>query len=191
MPLRSSVNGPRPAVDSTTDFVDIHYRRLPGREDVYRQRILARSDDCIVTFSEHTPIARPLHIDGRPVLEPGAPAIWFTFPGAWHDIGRFHLGDGTFTGTYANAITPVRFLGDGAWQTTDLFLDLWLDTTGRTLLLDEAELEGALEAGVIDAERAARARAEMKAIDSAARQGTWPPPVVRAWSLERARAVGG
>ena len=58
-------------------------------------------------------------------LERGSDAVWFTFPGLWHDIGRFHRSDGTFTGIYANILTPPLIQPDGVWHTTDLFLDLW------------------------------------------------------------------
>jgi len=178
-------------VDSTTDIVRIHYRRLPDREDVYVQRVVARTDAGIVTFADRTRLSDPVVIGGVPTLEPGAPAIWFTFPGAWHDIGLFHLRDGTFTGTYANAITPVRFVDERTWETTDLFLDAWLDPDGHITLLDEDELERALASGAIDAERAGRARAEMEAVTAAARRGAWPPRLVRDWPLERVRALTG
>ncbi len=88
------------------------------------QRLLARESDCIITLMEHTPMARGMHVDGAIALEDGSPVIWFTFPGRWHDIGLFHTAAGAFTGTYANILTPVRFLDDHAWQTTDLFLDI-------------------------------------------------------------------
>jgi predicted RNA-binding protein associated with RNAse of E/G family len=80
-----------------------------------------------VTLLEQAELAQPLLIDGRVVLEAGSPAVWFTFPGAWHDIGRFHRADGTFTGIYGNVLTPVRFLDERTWETTDLFLDVWLE----------------------------------------------------------------
>jgi len=176
-------------VDSTTDVVRIHYRRLPDREDEYVQRVIARTDAGIVTFTDRAPLPAPVMIHGAPALEPDAPAIWFTFPGAWHDIGLFHLRDGTFTGIYANAITPVRFLDARTWETTDLFLDAWLDPDGQVTLLDEDELERALVSGAIDAERAGRARSEMDAVIAAARLGAWPPRLVRDWPLERVRAL--
>src|SRR5690625_7056866 len=67
------------------------------------------------------------------ILEAGAPAIWFTFPGLWHDIGRFYLLDDTFTGYYTNIMTPVEFHDPLRWSTTDLFLDHWLDRKSTRL----------------------------------------------------------
>ncbi|NIP82533.1 MAG: DUF402 domain-containing protein, partial [Gemmatimonadetes bacterium] len=71
------------------------------------------------------------------VLDTGAPAVWFTFPGAWHDIGRFHTRSGTYTGAYANILTPVQFLDERTWETTDLFLDVFVGLDGTVHLLDE------------------------------------------------------
>ena len=53
-------------------------------------------------------ISSPMVVAGRTILEPGAPVVWFTFPGRAHDIGRFHAAGGTFTGYYANVLTPVE-----------------------------------------------------------------------------------
>jgi predicted RNA-binding protein associated with RNAse of E/G family len=122
------------------------------------------------------------------VLAPGSPAVWFTFPGEWHDIGRFHRPDGAFTGFYANVLTPVRVEGD-AWHTTDLFLDVFLAPGGRLALLDADELDGAERTGAVAPADARRARVEADRLLRAAAAGTWPPPIVHAWPLDRARAV--
>jgi len=131
-------------------------------------------------------VPRPLIVAGATVLEAASPAVWFTFPDAWHDIGRFHLPDGTFTGLYANMLTPVRVEGD-AWHTTDLFLDLFITPTGDTHILDRDELDRAEAAGWVEPALAARARSEAERLVRQARQGSWPPRVVMDWPLERAR----
>ncbi|MGD8278081.1 MAG: DUF402 domain-containing protein [Gemmatimonadota bacterium] len=173
-------------MDSTTDLVRIHYRRPPDRHDVFEQRILARSAACIVTLMAATPMPRSMRVDGRVVLEDGSPVLWFTFPGRWHDVGLFHTADGTFTGTYANILTPVRFHDDSTWETTDLFLDVWMDADGRPVLLDEDEFEAAVRTGLLDDVTATRARTEAERIRGAIDGGAWPPEPVRQWSLERA-----
>lgn len=169
-------------------WVDIHYRR-PGRpEEVYRQRVLESGAAGIVTYQADTPIRSPLSVDGTTILEPGAPAIWFTFPGLWHDIGLFHRADGTFTGLYANVLTPVEFDGPRSWTTTDLCLDVWVAPGGDAVVLDEADLDRTVSASLIDGALAARARAEVEDLCRAHRAGTWPPPIVGEWPLERAHA---
>lgn len=170
---------------STAERVRIHYRR-GDREDLFVQDVVHRTEACVVTFLDATPLERPVLIDGRIALEPGAPAVWFTFAGAHHDIGRFHRADGTFTGIYANILTPVRGVAGAEWWTTDLYLDLWIDD-GQVAVLDRDELAAAERAGHVAPADAARARAEANRLVRAADAGTWPPPVVFEWTLERVR----
>jgi len=164
--------------------VAIHYRRLPDRVRIYDQRVVHARDDVIVTLSEPLDLAAPLLHDGDVMLEAGSLAVWFTFPGEWHDIGRFHRADGTFTGIYANILTPPEI--DGAvWHTTDLFLDVWWPASGTPLLLDEDELEAALGEGHVEPETAERARSEAAGLLERARSAAWPPPIVEEWTLAR------
>jgi predicted RNA-binding protein associated with RNAse of E/G family len=141
-----------------------------------------------VTYLPAAGVDRPVAVAGETVLDPASPVVWFTFPGLWHDIGRFHREDGTFTGIYANILTPVERRMD-VWETTDLFLDVFLAPDGGVHVLDRDELERAESRGWVDVGMAHRARAEAERLVAAAAAGTWPPPVVRAWSLERARRV--
>lgn len=171
--------------------VRIHYLRPPDREELFVQRVVHESDEVVVTLVDHATLPRPVQVDGTVVLDPGAPAVWFTFPGAWHDVGRFHRVDGTFTGIYANILEPVTFLGPREWRAVDLFLDLWLGEGGAApRLLDEDELEEALARGWLDPTTGAAARAEAERLLVLARARRWPPAIVHEWTLERARAVG-
>ena len=115
-----------------------------------------------VTYAADLNLESPVRIAGDIVLETGSEVLWFTFPGAWHDIGTFHRAAGSFVGTYANILTPCVFEDSGVWHTTDLFLDIWIDSSGTVLTLDEEELDEA-------------------------EAGSWPPAVVGEWTLERAR----
>jgi predicted RNA-binding protein associated with RNAse of E/G family len=170
--------------------VEIHYTRPPSRLTIFEQRLVHRTAGCIVTLLEHTPLTRPLDVEGRTILEPGSPVVWFTFEGLWHDIGRFHAG-GAFTGWYANILTPVRFHTPRVWETTDLFLDVWLgaDADGARLL-DEDELLDAVQRGWVREDVARQARSEAGRVLAAAATGAWPPRIARTWTLERARRRG-
>lgn len=170
---------------SAAGRVRIHYRRLPDHEQVFDQRVVLERDDVIVTLSEPVALTKPMTFDGRVMLEDGSLALWFTFPGAWHDIGLFHRADGAYTGLYANILTPPEIDGR-VWHTTDLFLDLWRPADGALHLLDEHELDEALARGHIDEEHAGRARAEAERLLGLAQTGAWPPSVVSEWTLERA-----
>jgi len=170
--------------------ITIDYRRPPDRHERFEQRLVAREEGCVVTLLEATPIERPMEVAGQTVLEPGAPVVWFTFPGAWHDVGRFHRADGRCTGLYANMLTPVWGVAGAAWRTTDLFLDLWLPADGGApVLLDADELTEAERSGWLDAVLAARAREEAERLLRAAIADRWPPAVVTRWTLAAARAA--
>lgn len=166
--------------------VTIHYDRPPGRVELFHQEVVLERDDVIVTLAREMAFDPPMRIDDEVVLEDGSSVVWFTFPGAWHDIGRFHRADGTFTGFYANVLTPVEMEGDD-WWTTDLFLDVWLPPDGAPVILDEAELDEALGRELVERDVAERARLEAEGLQAAAEAGSWPPAVVREWTLERAR----
>jgi uncharacterized protein len=170
-----------------TPRVSIHYRRLPDGLRIYDQRVVIERDDVVVTLSEPMEMTSPMVADGDVMLEGGSLAVWFTFPGAWHDIGRFHRADGTFSGLYANILTPPVMDGS-VWHTTDLFLDVWWPAGGDVVLLDEDELEDAVEQRHLDADTAERVRAEADRLVSLAAEGAWPPPVVEEWTLERSLA---
>lgn len=172
-------------------LVHIHYRRPPDRIDIFENRLVAQTTDAVVTFMPATRLRESVRVDGVSILDDGAPAVWVTFPGAWHDIGRFHRADGTFTGFYANVLTPVRFVDARTWETTDLFLDVWLGADGTIRLLDEDELAAALRVGALSAETAARAQAEAEQLLALARAGAWPPPIVHEWPLERVLSALG
>lgn len=165
--------------------VKIHYHRPPDRTDIYENELVHASDDVTVTIMRATRLSAPIVVDEKTILENGAPAVWFTFPGADHDIGRFHTRAGQFTGIYANVLTPVEFISPTEWRTTDLFLDVWLGADGGALILDEAELSDAVARGWLDPATAAGARATATRLLQQYRDGTWPPDVVYDWPLER------
>jgi len=165
--------------------VKIHYHRPPDRTTIFQNELVYANDDVVITIMRATPLPRPVVVNDKTVLEDGAPAVWFTFPLADYDIGRFHTRDGQFTGIYANILTPVKFVSSTEWETTDLFVDVWLDVDGSVQVLDEDELLEAVESGWVDVETAERARrtAQRLVIDHG--NGTWPPQVVYDWPLER------
>lgn len=174
--------------------VEIEYVRAGGGTMVYRQQLVNVSTAAIVTLQPATPLPRPKRVGERVVLEPGSPVVWFTFEGAWHDIGAFHLADGTFTGWYANVLTPVHLstpeAGAWRWRTIDLCLDVWMDERGIELL-DADELARAEATGSVGPAEAGRARAEADRLITSARNEQWPPAIVGEWPLEAAREAVG
>jgi predicted RNA-binding protein associated with RNAse of E/G family len=171
-------------------LVQLHYRRPPDRLQVHLQPLVHDAPDVKVTLMPAVQLARPMRVAERVVSEDGSAIVWFSFPGLWHDIGRFHLADGTYTGLYANTLTPVEMRADHVWDSTDLFLDVWLDERGP-VVLDEDELEEAVARRWLEPAMGERAQREVARILEGIERGTWPPPVVGEWTLERAREVAG
>jgi predicted RNA-binding protein associated with RNAse of E/G family len=167
----------------------VRYRRAGRAAESYRQPILQRDRRGILTLLPEARLRAPIRIDGRVVLDPGAPVVWLTVPDAWYDVGRFHTRAGEFTGFYTNILTPPAFHGPREWETEDLLLDVWLGAGGEVRVLDTGAFESAATAGEIDTETAARARAEAARIAKSAGGGRWPPAAIREWPLERALAA--
>lgn len=174
--------------DAGPPLVHIHYSRPPDQEQIFIQYLISDEEGVKVTYARDLKFDPPKRIAGAVVLETGSEVIWFTFPGAWHDIGIFHRADGAATGTYANILTPCIFEEGGIWRTTDLFLDLWIELDGHIMTLDEDELEEAEANGWVDPDTAGRAREEVTTLSARAADGTWPPDIVGQWTLARARA---
>jgi len=170
-----------------SEQIRLHYHRPPDRTDLFIQELLYEDEEVVVTYLASTPMKRPLIVGEEVALEAGAPAIWFTFPGLMHDIGRFHTADGTYTGLYSNIIEPVTFHSRLEWSTTDLFLDVWVGRDGEPRILDRDELDQALASGCITDETGAAALAEAQRLLDRHHAGTWPPAIVNEWPLPRVR----
>jgi predicted RNA-binding protein associated with RNAse of E/G family len=168
-------------------LVHIHYRRPPDREEVFVQHLIRDAPDVKITLAEDVPFDPPIQILGEVALEKGSTAIWFTFPGRWHDVGRFHRANGTFTGIYANILTPPVIHPGNVWETTDLFLDVWVDLEGRLSVLDEDQFRDAVARGWVTPREADMAVREVERIRREHEARRWPPEVVGAWTLERVR----
>ena len=52
--------------------VRIHYRRIPGQERIYDQRLVLERDDVIITLSDPLELETPMVHDGRSMLEAGS-----------------------------------------------------------------------------------------------------------------------
>jgi predicted RNA-binding protein associated with RNAse of E/G family len=125
---------------------------------------------------------------GSVILQHGAPIVWFIPVGSWHDIGRFHLRDGTFTGFYTNVSKPVD-IQPTKWIGHDLCLDLWQPVDGAPVWLDEDEFDDAVRRRLIDLATKKRVLNERTLIELRASVGQWPPAIVRDIDLVQARAL--
>ena len=124
---------------------------------------------------------------GDVTLPVGSAVLWFTCPEAPYEVAACYDPEGDLVGYYTNLVRPPE-LGPGRWRITDQFLDVWQARKGRPLVLDQAEFDAALDAGVIGEQDAADARRALGFVLDRIRRRRWPPRVVRAWPL---RAVPG
>lgn len=167
--------------------IHIHYARPPDREDVFHQHLVHEEETVRVTLATDQVFEPAVVVEGMVVLETGSDVVWFTFPGIWHDIGRFHTADGTFRGWYANILTPPTFHPEGVWRTTDLFLDVWLPPDMEDpRVLDRDQFTEAVGREWIDEDTGRRALVEVDRILEHHAAGLWPPTVSRVWTRERA-----
>ena len=165
----------------------LEYRR-PGKKTFQYPELLVWEDARLkVLFMDHSS-APDVVVGGNVILQHGAPIIWFIFPGASFDVGRFHLKDGSFTGWYTDLCTPVQIETD-RWSTTDLFLDFWMPAKGEPLWLDQDEFEQAARRLVLTAEQTRMAETERARISELARVGAWPPAPCNEWDLARIREL--
>ena len=156
-----------------TRTIHYHYHRPGKGTTVFEEEVLVERADVVITKLPRYDGARCV-VRGAVTLEPGAPIIWYLFPGEWYGIGRFHLADGTFTGWYTNLTEPVKMSGD-RWDGTDLFLDHWTPADGSpSCWLDEDEYGDALTRGQVDAIQAEAVEAVRRRVEL----GPWPPAVV-------------
>ena len=167
----------------------IHYSYTrPGKDTaIYDHRLVVDEPELKVLLMEEYR-GHPLVIDGGVVVEPGAALLWFVFPGVWHDIGRFHLADDTFTGWYTNLCTPVE-IEQNVWASTDLFLDHWMTPHGFQSWLDEDELADAVRADLLDDATQSRIAGERSRIQAHLDVGGWPPPIAVELDLQAARGL--
>jgi len=165
-----------------------HYSR-PGRSVTIYEEWLAvdRPDLKVLLLERHA--GKPFVVNGETVMDPGAPIVWFIFPGAWHDVGRFHRTDGTFTGWYTNLTTPADISHSTDWHCTDLFLDLWTSPLGASQWLDEGEFDDAVARGVLKKEQADRVRTERHEIERKVATHHWPPRIVQDINLAEVKRL--
>jgi predicted RNA-binding protein associated with RNAse of E/G family len=163
------------------------YRRPGKPTTVYDQWLVLDRPDLKVMLLDRF-AGEPFRVNGATVLEPDASIVWFVFPETWHDVGRFHLADDTFTGWYANLTTPIEMRG-ADWSAGDLFLDLWTPVSGPSVWLDQDEFDSAYRAKRIDAATRRRALNERAMIQLQVTTGQWPPRVTRDIDLAQARRL--
>lgn len=170
-----------------SEIIQFEYHRPGQGVTVYEERLALDRPDVKVLLQEGYS-GPDVDVQGVKVLDSGAPMIWFVFPDAWHDIGKFHLADGTFTGWYTNLCKPVQFDGN-TWIGHDLFLDLWQSAEGKTVWLDEDEFHAAIESGLVDSALNKQILNQRTLLEMQLELDAWPPPIAKDIDLDQVRAL--
>jgi predicted RNA-binding protein associated with RNAse of E/G family len=154
------------------------YVRLPDNVLDLHDELVYRSQRIIVGRSKITS-AHSIVFDGKVVLAPGYQIVYFDLMHKWYSVGKIRDPDGAHTGYYCDIITPPRLLKDGGVEITDLFLDLWVAPDLRYKVLDEEELDNALQKGWITQQTHKKAQAELEKLITLVKKGDFPPPLVK------------
>jgi len=123
--------------------VDVEVRRGSDVQR-FRQELLADGPRWKITLQILDAGFKPVRIDEATTLRPGSLLMWFLRPGQPFEVGAFYHGRGTFQGYYINLIRPPR-LQSSPWVIEDLYLDVWLPDGAGGVLLDEDELDAAVD----------------------------------------------
>jgi len=169
------------------ELIHFEYHRPGIGTTVYDEwLVLERPDVKVLLQKDYS--GPSVDVGGTRILDSGAQMVWFVFPDAWHDIGRFHLSDGTFTGWYTNLCKPVQF-DENTWVGHDLFLDLWQFTDGDAAWLDEDEFENAVKTRLVDAALKKQILNQRALIEMQVKLAAWPPPIAKDIDLAQAEAL--
>ena len=159
----------------------IIYRRLP--DDVREfPGVLRKATSRQLIIESPVVVSNPRQISGKVIADSGYLAIWFIFKDKWYDVGKFYDRARKWIGYYCDIVKPVNRLLSGRSRTaalTDLFLDLWITPEGRHFVLDEDELQNALERGHISRPLANQAHEKLASLIQMLQDNRFPPPAVR------------
>lgn len=168
--------------------VEIDYRRGPRHRRLYVQELLYRARGYRITLHCWPEGAGSVRVAEDLVLEPGAPLLWFTYPGRPYEVASFHDSDGERLGFYTNLVRPSELEGP-RWVLHDLWLDVWQPAAGEPRILDRDELAEAEEEGWITPGAARGVRELAARILERAARGGWPPEEVRRTPLASVPAL--
>jgi len=161
-----------------TQQLHLRYVRLPAQTMEMYDELVYRSNKVIVGESQITS-AHSIVFDGKSVLSAGFPIVYFELIGKWFNIVKVRNMQGKHTGYYCDVTTPPKLLEDGSVELTDLFLDLWVSPDLKYKVLDEDELEEALEKGRIEKQLYDKAKKELRKLVALVERGRFPPKLVR------------
>lgn len=119
-------------------MITVIKRNAAGEEQTrYTGEVIERRADGVIIEAYWTRAAKDL---GYTRFEPEDRFIEYYFSNRWFNIFAISNKDGNRKGWYCNVAAPAVISADSIEQ-NDLLLDVWVDPTGRPLVLDEDEFE--------------------------------------------------
>ena len=101
----------------------------------YQGEVIERLADRVIIQAYWTHAIKDL---GYTQFVPGDRFIEYYYTNRWYNIFDIATPDGTRKGWYCNIAEPAVIFADRIEQ-VDLLLDVWVDPTGKPLILDEDE----------------------------------------------------
>lgn len=119
-------------------MITVIKRNPVGEEQIrYTGEVVERRGNGVVIEAYWTREAKDL---GYTRFEPGDRFIEYYYADRWYNIFAISGKDGNKKGWYCNVAAPAVISADSIEQ-NDLLLDVWVDTAGKPLVLDEDEFE--------------------------------------------------
>jgi len=157
--------------------IHLIYRRLPNRILERDDEVIADLGNIIVAKSKFEGMLAPLRVNGVEVIKNGYNMLYFAFVGENYDILKVYDEKGNFKGLYIDVLAYTKREGN-TLEMLDLFLDIFVFPGGETFLLDEEELEMALNYGVIEGETFDFAYRIAREIIEKIKRDEFPPDIV-------------
>ncbi|WP_048148645.1 DUF402 domain-containing protein [Palaeococcus ferrophilus] len=157
--------------------IHLTYRRIPNRVLEREDEVIADLGEVVVAKSRFSGMLAPLKVNGVEVIRNGYGMLYFAFIGENYDILKVYDEEGNFKGLYIDVLAYTKRDGDSL-EMLDLFLDIFVFPNGEAFLLDEDELEMALNYGLIDRETFDFAYSVAREVLEKLKRKDFPPEIV-------------
>ena len=157
--------------------IHLIYKRIPNRVLKRDDEVIADLGNIIVAKSTFSGMLAPLRVNGVEVIKNGYNMLYFAFIGENYDILKVYDEEGNFKGLYIDVLAYTKREGN-TLEMLDLFLDIFVFPDEGAFLLDEDELEMALNHGLIGREAFEFAYSVARRILEKLKRGDFPPKIV-------------
>ncbi len=164
-----------------SEKIHLLYRRIPNRVLERDDEVIADLGDVIVAKAKFEGMLTPLRVNDAEVIKNGYRMLYFAFIGENYDVLKVYDENGEFKGLYIDVLAYSKRNGN-TLEMLDLFLDIFVFPDGEAFLIDENELEMALNYGLIDKETFDFAYRVAGEILEKLKRGEFPPAIV--WEYE-------